>query len=354
MKQLLLLLMLTLGMFNISISAQTKKPVNKTTSTKTATKPVPKDSREYQVGDDGFEWYKVCKNGKYGAEDRLGNMLVPCEFSKIEYQPYDKITELITGCGFIAVREKDCSYYSRDGKCIIPYTRRYRSVYKHAYSDHPEIGTIYTCTIDSGTAFCNAEGKEVCVFNDKSYSPFPCYEKNKFFYLVVKDGKYGITDGRGKLIIKADYKYISTNSKGNFTAFVDGKEQILGNLESISTTSNPFNGNQYDNPVSSSISSSNTSSSSSLSSNSSSSSSTLGGGTTTVVVEHHRDPVPVQEWQACIGCGGMGTMGCHSCGGSGTKYIGDRLHRCSRCNGGGIIPCNVCYGSKGKYVTVYR
>lgn len=47
-------------------------------------------------------------------------------------------------------------------------------------------------------------------------------------------------------------------------------------------------------------------------------------------------------------------MGCDFCGGSGTKYIGDRLHRCSRCNGRGIIPCNVCYGNKGQYVTVYK
>lgn len=65
-------------------------------------------------------------------------------------------------------------------------------------------------------------------------------------------------------------------------------------------------------------------------------------------------PQPVQEWRACGACGGMGTMGCDNCGGSGTKYIGDRLHRCSRCNGRGIIPCKSCFGNKGQYITVYR
>ena len=79
-----------------------------------------------------------------------------------------------------------------------------------------------------------------------------------------------------------------------------------------------------------------------------------GGGTTTVVVEHHRDPIPVQQWQACWACGGMGTMGCDNCGGSGTKYIGDKLRRCGLCNGQGIRPCNVCFGNKGQYITVYQ
>ena len=79
-----------------------------------------------------------------------------------------------------------------------------------------------------------------------------------------------------------------------------------------------------------------------------------GDGTKTIIIEHKHDPVPVQEWQACWACSGMGTMGCDNCGGSGTKYIGDRLRICSRCNGQRVIPCNVCFGNKGQYITVYR
>lgn len=105
---------------------------------------------------------------------------------------------------------------------------------------------------------------------------------------------------------------------------------------------------------SSSSSSRASSSNSSSSSSSSSSNNNSGNKTTTVVVEHHRDPIPIQQWQACWACGGMGTMGCDGCGGSGTKYIGDRLHRCGLCNGSGIRPCNICYGNKGKYITVYK
>gem|GEM_PF-3620366 len=52
------------------------------------------------------------------------------------------------------------------------------------------------------------------------------------------------------------------------------------------------------------------SSKSSSNSDKSSSDNSSGNKTTIVVVEHHRDPVPVQEGQACFACGGMGTMGC--------------------------------------------
>ena len=113
-------------------------------------------------------------------------------------------------------------------------------------------------------------------------------------------------------------------------------------------------------PVASSSSSSSSSSNNSSASTSSSSSSTSSNNnnssnnTTTVVVEHKHDPAPIQQWQACFACGGTGRMGCDFCGGSGTKYIGDRLHRCSRCNGRGEISCNTCFGNKGQYVTVYK
>lgn len=117
-----------------------------------------------------------------------------------------------------------------------------------------------------------------------------------------------------------------------------------------------YNGNRKNSPSQTLdyIVSGNNESTSSSTSSSSSSTSSNSNNRTTIVVEHQHTPQPVQEWQACFGCGGMGTMGCTNCGGSGTKYIGDRLHRCSRCNGQGIIPCNICYGNKGKYVTVYR
>ena len=169
------------------------------------------------------------------------------------------------------------------------------------------------------------------------------------------NGFWGVMNYAGKVIIPTDRGYTKI---GNYVSLtkrfpyeMDGYKGECNNLGvQVSkikvATPKPTN--------TTTSTSSNSSNSSTSSSNTSSNSNNSNNKTTTVVVEHHHDPVPVQQWQACFGCGGMGTMGCDNCGGSGTKYIGDRLHRCSRCSGRGIIPCNICYGNKGQYITVYQ
>lgn len=170
------------------------------------------------------------------------------------------------------------------------------------------------------------------------------------------NGYWGVMNYMGKIIIPTERGYTKI---GNYVSFtkrfpyeMDGFKGECNNLGvQVSKIKTP---SQKQVDTSKTSSNSTSSSKSQMSSSSKSNSSSSSSNTQKVVVEHHHDPVPVQQWQACIGCGGMGTMGCDFCGGSGTKYIGDRLHRCSRCNGRGIIPCNVCYGNKGQYITVYR
>ena len=211
---------------------------------------------------------------------------------------------------------------------------------------------------------------------------------SKKYWKVSKGGRYGLTDSEGKEIVPCEMEALESAGTGylkykingfwglmNYTGkILIGTERGYTSIGNFVTFTKRFpytmngykgecdiNGRQIskikvETPKQSVASSSPSSSSSSnsTSSSSSSSSSNSGNKTTTVVVEHHRDPIPVQQWQACLACGGMGTMGCDNCGGSGTKYIGDRLHRCSLCNGQGIIPCRSCYGNKGQYITVYR
>lgn len=163
-------------------------------------------------------------------------------------------------------------------------------------------------------------------------------------YLKYKiNGFWGLMDYAGKILIDTDRGYTSI---GDFKTFNKRFPYTMAGYKGeCDATGKQLSKIKVEAPQQSVASSSSSSTSSSTSRT---------GTTQTVVVEHHRDPIPMQEWQACFGCGGMGTMGCHSCGGSGTKYIGDRLHRCGLCNGRGIIPCNVCYGNKGKYITVYK
>lgn len=199
------------------------------------------------------------------------------------------------------------------------------------------------------------------------------------YYIVGKNGLYGLTDVNGRVIIPVELEslgaagdgYLRFKSGGFYGIINYQGRTIIDTTRGYTSIGNYLSSRQRftyemsgfkgecDNTgkelsrikvatPQQNVATTNTTSNTSKNSN-------LGSGTTqTIVVEHHRDPIPVQQWQACWACGGMGTMGCDFCGGSGTRYVGDNLRRCSRCNGQGIIPCNICYGNKGQYITVYQ
>ena len=341
-------MVLALGMCSINGNAQTKKPVRK------ATVSVPKDSREYQVGKDGFEWYKVCNNGKWGAEDRSGKLLVPCEYKEISY--YDFL-ETIPGIFFVKPISDNLGtgVYSQTGKCIIPITRNYHFVLIQSWNTK-EVGACFQYCKNSekgNTGICDISGKEIfeaqCHYDDIQ----PHYKKGKFYYEVgicESEWRHGIIDGNGHIIVPLQYEKLSASETGEYFYIWDRenkKDIIVGRFCDIVTNENVLADNIR---MTASLSSSYSNSSSS--SNGSSSSANSNGGTTTVVVEHHHDPIPVQEWQQCPACYGSGQCPYVKCGGSGWYYIGDRATTCSMCHGSG--KCSTCAGKGGHYVTVYR
>ena len=198
---------------------------------------------------------------------------------------------------------------------------------------------------------------------------------NSKYYLVTKGGRYGLTDAEGRVIVPAEMEALESagtgylkyklngfwglmNFQGKILIDTDRGYTSIGNYVSFtkrfSYTMNGYKGEcDYTGRQVSKIKVE-TPQQQVVVKKEETPQKQESGGKQTIIVEHHRDPVPVQQWQACWACGGMGTMGCDNCGGSGYKYIGDRLHRCSRCNTRGEIPCNVCYGNKGKYITVYQ
>lgn len=383
MKQLLLLMVLALGMCSINVNAQTKRPVRKATSqTKTIASVSDESiSKEKRIGIDGFVWYLVKKGKQYGAYSVEGQELIPVKYPSVSYIVEGNDYEGHYYCHYFKVSDGIFEgVYTREGNYVIPMEKHYTYIELDGVKNDNFI--FWKVTKNGGkVGALDAKGKEVI---SPSYNhidvQFVSDERSGhnvngsgFWFWIRLGNRSGICDLNGKLISEPIHEncllkrtdrgfimeafniingksYTTTEKKVDYNNITNYNYDVYDDLyyaseiSSISVSSSS--------PTSSSLSGS--LSNSSNSSSSSSSNNNPGGGTTTVVVEHQYTPQPVQEWQACFGCGGMGTMGCDNCGGSGTKYIGDRLHRCSRCNGQGIIPCNICYGSKGKYVTVYR
>lgn len=346
-------MVLALGMCSISGGAQTKKqPAKRQATTTRSTQQGGQVMKFRQVEeDDGYVWYLLKRGNLYGARDEDGNNIVPIKYDGVSYECFSG------NCTrFFCVRKGEYKgAYTRMGTLVISPDRHYEEI----TLDGNDLGMIFWRVKKKGvkgTIILDAKGREIFTLDCDDAS---MGAKGDCAYIWFWRGDmFGISDLNGNVVLPlCEIKYPSPykGNDGSWYVKVNGEEKV--NYSDLTK----FDYKPYENlfwikKTSSSSSSSSITSSSTASSsgNSNSNSSNSGGGTTTVVVEHHRDPIPVQEWQACFGCGGMGTMGCDNCGGSGTKYIGDRLHRCSRCNGQGIIPCNICYGSKGKYVTVYR
>lgn len=327
---------------------------------------------------DNSVYYEITEGDGHGILDDNGKWIVPIvsgrkitrhQISRNKYVYY-KITDK-TGEGII----------DSSGKTIIPTSRGYSSIVYNSNN-----GTFAVTKPGYTGVVCNAQGQEISMTrlpptaNDiKSRGGYAnaveIMNMSTKYYKVKKGGKYGLTDAEGRVVIPVEMDVLEAAGTG-FLRFKSGGFYGIMNYKGrtiIDTTRGYTSIGDYlssrqrftyemygfkgecDNtgkelsrikvatPQQSTATTNTTS-------NNSSNNTSGSGKTQTIVVEHHRDPVPVQQWQACWACGGMGTMGCNFCGGSG--YIRD--HRCSRCNGQGIIPCNICYGNKGQYITVYQ
>ena len=342
MKQIIMLTMLALGMICINGSAQTKKLVRRTATqvrkNTSTSKPVQKDSREYKV-EDGFEWYLVCKNGKYGAEDRSGNILVPTEYTKVSYSMQGNLKYF-----HVTIGEYD-GIYDLTGKCLIPHSRQYHIGWILEETEEG-LGTYYRLCkgrfvgnsyITLCEVICDSKWKEIINMKDVNIWPKYDLQERSFYFYFIKDNNHGIADSKGHLIINPtpmeDGEWIYYDGKeGYFFCNKKNKKKILAYVSSEKLKDNPFKDNFTE--------SSNSSAHSPSSSNSNS-----GNSTTTVVIEQHG---PVQVWVPCGGCQ-FEPGRCTYCHGSGWGY-NNRL--CTRCGGNG--KCTICGGTGGQNEVQYR
>lgn len=194
--------------------------------------------KEYQVENDGFEWYKVKKvvNGetKYGAEDRYGNMIVPTEYSRMWYCSDDNPIKT----GFGPRKGKYKAWYSKSGKCIVPYSRGYTWIQKW---DEDEFGTYYNFEKPDGGGILDRNGREVASVkaDGLSYINIGSTTSNgKTYYFLRFDIKKGgeeytgIADATGKIIVRPEYKDHST-----------ARDLAKSRL---TTTTNPLAGNRHE------------------------------------------------------------------------------------------------------------
>lgn len=264
MKLKLLLMLLALGMCSIGANAQ---------------------KREHKVEKDGFEWYEIAdKDWHYGAEDKNGKLIVPLGDYYISYNSFSlKYFEIRQKGG------KGKGVYNLRGKCIIPLSRNYTSVF--GTSNYR--GSYYEFSKEDGRGVCDINGKEVCFIKDIEYLDLE-YQKGKLFYTFKKNGKWGVMDGNKKVLCPA--KWQDMHVQGNYIQGQgnSGKWINIIALSSITTRKNPLmveedlSVNHNDSYASSNNSSSSGSSSSSSSLASSRGSSTSSSSTSSGNTWKHR------------------------------------------------------------------
>lgn len=315
--------------------------------------------------------YLVEENGKKGIISNYGNWIIP-------------FNSKYTGFNFIGnnyVKVWIGNHYgilTMDGKTIISTDRGYSNI------NFVSGNGTFTFTRNDIEGICNQQGVEIStkqrawtaneVRINGGYSNAERLENgNMTFYKISKNNRYGLANSMGKEIVAPELDALEQAGKGYLRFKINGFWGMMNYAGKIIIPTDrgytkigdyvsftkrfPYEMNGFKgecDQTGKQISKISTTTSQKQSVSAKESTPQKQEGDHKIIIEHKHDPVPFQEWQACWACGGMGTMGCDNCGGSGTKYIGDRLHRCSRCNGRGIIPCNVCYGNKGQYITVYR
>lgn len=173
MKQIFLLLLLSLGMLSINVSAQ---------------------KRFLKTGENGFQWYELYKDGISGAEGMDGRTLIPLSrgYNTIMYEAFKN------GKGhFLVIRDKKYGVCDITGWEIIAPD-------KYDFVNYHEVeGCVgyYTVSKSSGVGACDITGKEIlpCLYDEVSYS-------DVFIYKKTYDGDYIRTN------IKLDKQNKSLNS----------------------------------------------------------------------------------------------------------------------------------------------
>lgn len=144
--------------------------------------------KETKIEDDGFSWVLVSENGFYGAESLAGKTLIPLsvKFNFIKYDSGFLIGSDVDEFEYddnLNITKHYQGYYSKEGKCIIS-----PGLYDTAFFNEASNGTsaYFNIMKDGRYGICDSAG--TLIVNPISYS-YPYYGDNGF-EIKDKEGNY--------------------------------------------------------------------------------------------------------------------------------------------------------------------
>ena len=197
-----------------------------------------------QVGMDGFVWYEVIENGKHGAKDVNGKIIIPCEYRQIDY------FEIWIKHFLVWTDSNKKGIFSPEGKCIIPTSRQYTSIQlqkNDGVGYYYEVAKMPRSGVWTGIGACDVQGNEV-IFIKGADEIYPFYSKGKMCYRFRKNTLLGIVDGNGKIVISAKYRDWPMISEDGAYFIIENvetrKKTVIGKVSQVATTYNPFAGTE--------------------------------------------------------------------------------------------------------------
>ena len=135
--------------------------------------------KTHKIEDDGFEWYQISLNGKYGAQDVNGRTLIMPEYDLCFYN------YLSDGC-FQVKLDGNYGAFTKEGLCVISPSRGYDSGCKQGDAKD---GYYYSVEKNGCNGACDAEGREIIAPNPK-YKLLFYSSVDKCFNYKDEEGKY--------------------------------------------------------------------------------------------------------------------------------------------------------------------
>lgn len=195
-----------------------------------------------QRRNDGLIWYRIYKDGKYGALNSNEKRLLEPKYSTLYYEHGNFIAKegsmtylfseegkrllelecndfnLVNGEYKAEDANKHIAIFDKSGKCIIPFEREYISV------EQIENSKGYYANTTNYWSLCSDSGKEVFRF-DKSFYFY--YKKDRFVVIVKSDSHTGSDDTVWSFYDITGKKIGSVEGNKELSIWVNDKGEII-------------------------------------------------------------------------------------------------------------------------------